>query len=268
MCVIIITNPEHPITREELRDAWTVNDDGAGLAYLKHGVIRFKRGYMNFNEYWQDVDDIQHRRDLMLHLRISTGAGVNKKGTHPYKASNVLKLEGRTREPVIAMNGVIYGQSLDKKAGVKLNDTASYIKDHAAAFKALNADILDIIGAATGAKWSAVTTGGIITTSDFIEHDGRQYSNLNHLTSAASWLDFYDYGRSVSAASAIQLIDLLDADTYASISADWPLYDELDEYRWNNCKYWRCSSCNGCISDIKTKKDARQFLINNQCWEF
>ena len=132
MCVIIYIPQNERISKEELEDAWRVNPDGAGLAYPDGGAVRFRRGYMNRDYYIKRVLELQeqHNGGLLLHLRISTGAGVTPQGTHPYKSGNVLKMQGRTTAPVVCMNGIITGQQLHKKDGQLLNDTASYIWDH------------------------------------------------------------------------------------------------------------------------------------------
>lgn len=269
MCVIIITNPKHQITAEELRDAWNTNGDGAGLAYVAEGRVHYERGFMNFKHYAETVRQLQAKYSLMLHLRISTAAGITPQGTHPYKVGNVLKMKGTTAAPVIAMNGVITGQNLHRKGGALLNDTASYIVDHADAFRVVNADVLDIIADATGAKWSAATTSGIIHSSDFVEHDGRQYSNLNHLYASYIYDYFFDCSSGSSGSSRhnfqhMTMENTLDAELIAEILDDWLLYDDIEEYIASHCNYLDCKYCAGCLSEAKTAQDLRDFLHNNR----
>ena len=274
MCVIIITNPEHPITREELRQAWKTNPDGAGYAYTdKDGAVVFERGFMNFKHYADTVEDLQSTRPLMLHLRISTGAGITPQGTHPYKAGNVLIMKGRTDRPVFAMNGIITGQDLKTKDGARLNDTASYMAAHPAAFKAINPDVLDIIAHDTGARWSAATPDGIITGGAFEDYDGRQYSNLNHLWryDAGRYLDRldpYDYesGRKKDGATyagEVTAREMLKPKLYRRVQKDYELLTETEEYVYHVCNNFICSGCDGCITELRTPKQLNEFLTRN-----
>lgn len=269
MCVIILTNPNNQITADELKEAWTVNPDGAGFAYAAADGVHFQRGFMNCDYFIKRVMELQQKHELLLHLRISTAAGVTPQGTHPYKAGNVLKMQGTTNAPVIAMNGVISGQKLKTKRGAKLNDTASYIAEHADAFKVINRDILDIIAHDTAAKWAAVTKDGIIHSDDFQYHDGRLYSNLNHIWSYnllnAYYNDVYDYDyHSSNCCGNLNYIEeLIEDKALAAIKKDKRLYLELREYEYQHCKYYDCKYCEGCIADIKSKHDAQRFLDNN-----
>lgn len=274
MCIIIITNPQHPISKEELEDAWTVNPHGGGLAYVEDNAVIFERGFMNKAYYIKRVLELQDDHELLLHMRISTGAGVTPQGTHPYKAGNVLAMRGRTQQPVAAMNGTIAGQRLETKQGAKLNDTASYIKDHAGAFKVINEDVLNIIAHDTGARWAAATPTGIIYSNDFEEYEGRHYSNLNHLWRYALLADVYDYAYSTNdysydyKSSGAYLRAFLDDKLLREIKKDKSLYLELREYEYQHCQYYDCKHCEGCIADCSNKHDIIRFLDNNEyIWE-
>ena len=274
MCVIILTTPENQITREELRAAWDTNPDGAGLAYSEAGLVHFQRGFMNCSHYLDTVQELQAERPLLLHLRISTGAGVTPQGTHPYKPGNVLRMKGTTQEPLLAMNGTIRGQPLLRKRGNLLNDTASYIWKHADAFQQVNGALLDIVSEATGAKWAAATPAGLVHSGNFQEYEGRLYSNLNHL-----WLaDYYSEPKKPAAERllnwweeeppeaeaapqyGLRLRDLLDADLYEAASRDWLLFDELSEYVWQHCSRPDCHRCSWCLSQADSLGDLRDFL--------
>ena len=288
MCVIIITNPDNPINETELKEAWETNPDGAGLAYVESGQVVFKRGFMNRDYYIKEVQALQDKRPLMLHLRISTGAGINPQGTHPYKAGNVLAMQGTTSQPVICMNGVIYGQKLETKQGNKLNDTASYIKNHSQAFQVINQDILDIIASDTGSKWSAATPNGIIWSDNFQEYQGRQYSNLNHINrwtgyisqglddlDIRDWLelyDSYDYTKPArpepDISERLKINHLLPDKLINQLKKDKALYEDTLEYIWQHCNYYDCKYCNDCLADCFTVQDIRDMLAGNtNIWE-
>lgn len=273
MCVIIITNPENPISETELNAAWNVNPDGAGLAYTESGKVFYERGFMNQKHYVQKVLQLQQKYQLLLHLRISTGAGVTPQGTHPYKVGNVLAMKGETTQPVIAMNGIINGQPLETKQGNLLNDTASYIKNHSEAFNIVNKDILNIIADATAAKWAAATPKGIICSQEFQEYEGRQYSNLNHINLYDWYTDSYDCSNSYiksnsSSYNSLKLKHLIDEKLLKKVNKYKDLKLELDDYIYQHCNYVDCKYCTGCISDAVSIKDLNQFLNNNwDIWE-
>lgn len=267
MCVIIITNPDNPIDREELSAAWDTNPDGAGLAYVDEGSVKFQRGFMNKSHYLDTVQELQTGRPLLLHLRISTGAGVTPQGTHPYKAGNVLKMKGKTQEPVLAMNGTIRGQALRTKAGAYLNDTASYLWEHQDAFHQVSEALLDIVSQATGAKWAAVTPGGILTGGEFEEHEGRQYSNLNHLwlydyyAPRDGLLAWYEETPAKNRRQYLFLKDLIPKYLYRQVKRDWLLLDDLEEFVWHHCNKPDCHRCPGhCLGDCETLQDLQEFL--------
>lgn len=263
MCVIIYKPAKQQITEEELRDAWTTNPDGAGLAYIQDGRVHYKRGYMYFKQYWAEVQKHQHA-ELLLHLRISTGAGVNKINTHPYKVGNVKRLRGVTTLPVICMNGIINGQPLHTKRGVKLNDTASYIIDHEDAFRVINEDVLDIIEDATDCRWAAATVDGVKLSKGFIKDDGLYYSNLNHKHWA--WIyqelydDVYDYSGSAynnnSSGANIDLAAYIDSKKLLHrIQAEPETAADLKEYISTHCLDWGCDTCHDCIYNARTIYD-------------
>lgn len=261
MCVIIITNPKNPISKKELRNAWNVNPDGAGYAYINNGEITFERGFMNFKHYYNVINELQQHHNLLLHLRISTAAGITPQGTHPYKAGNVLQMKGVTNNPVMAMNGIIRGQCLDKKKGIVLNDTASYIYEHPGAFKEINQDILDIISSDTAASWVAATTNGIIHSNDFITYNGRKYSNLNHID---YYSDFYDYSTPEYSIFNIELKHIINKDLYNQIYNNWQLFDALEDYTYYNCNIPNCKTCKYCMADCKTETELKQFLKDHE----
>lgn len=258
MCVIILTNPKHPISKKELKKAWNTNPDGAGLAYSTGGTVKYERGFMNMNHYIKKVLELQDKYDLMLHLRISTGAGITPQGTHPYKAGALLSMKGETTRPLICMNGVINYQELHQKKGNRLNDTASYILDHPDAFKIINGDILNIIAEATGARWAAVTPAGIITGGTFQEYKGRQYSNLNHINAG-----YYITAPDVPASNNLRLKHLINSSLYNQVIKDWPLFDELEDFIEFHCNLWQCYRCNSCLSEASSKAELIEILIAN-----
>lgn len=263
MCVIIFIPNGQRINQAELEDAWTTNPDGAGYAYNKGGRTVFKRGFMNKKFYVQRVMQLQEELDggILLHLRISTGAGVTPQGTHPYKVGNVLKMKGATTAPVYAMNGIILEEALQSVDGQKLNDTASYIKRHAEALRTPSADLLNILEEATGAKWAAVTGEGVLLSPGFTESEGLYYSNTNHLH---RWSSTYFEGYYVDTfENSLTAEDFLTPALTKKVRKNYGLLCEVEDYVYFMCRHWNCDRCNGCICEIETLQELRQFLKNN-----
>lgn len=263
MCVIIYKPAKQQITEEEVRQAWTVNPDGAGYAYINAGKVIFKRGFMNVDKFWQDVQNLQ-KFELVLHFRISTCAGITPQGTHPYKLGNVNRLSGTTTAPVIAMNGVINGQPLHTKRGNQLNDTASYIIDHKAAFNVINQDILNLIAENTDCRWAAATPEGVIISSNFKYENGLYYSNLNHKTLYYWYNDIYDYecaAKPTEPANNINLNAYIDSKKLLNqLRKDPETQRDLQEFIRDNCLDWNCDECHNCIYNAKTIWDIYEIL--------
>ena len=275
MCIIIITNPKHPISKNELSRAWSVNSDGAGYAYVNKGIIKFKKGFNDFETYWNSIKDLQKKHELLLHLRITSRGATIPENTHPFKVGDLLKQGGYSRKPVVAMNGTIHSQTLEWVDGVTLNDTASYIKDHESAFECLNKDIINIIADATKCRWASATTKGIIFDSDFVEHDGRFYSNLYHLY---FYDDPYYYGDSsyctygtdddYGLQNRLQAKHFISEDLLTKVKKDYDLWDRTEEYVYQHCNFTDCKYCKDCIANVETIAELKKFLEDNEDIDF
>ena len=177
MCVIIFIPMGKKISEDELKKAWKRNSDGGGYCYQHNNSVIFKRGIMEFEEYKKQVMELMGKYNLLLHMRITTSKIVNRVQCHPYRIDNVKQLEGRTKSPVVCMNGTIHGQTLKKDC----NDTMSYIMDYYDTFKILNQDIIDLIQDSTESRWACMTGDNVLLSSDFINVDGIWYSNRKHM---------------------------------------------------------------------------------------
>ncbi len=177
MCVIIFIPKDNGITKKELRKAWNVNSHGGGYCYQKDGNVVFKRGIMKYKDYENEIMDLIGKYDLILHMRITTSKVINKVQCHPYKIDNVKQLEGITKSPVVCMNGSIKQQKIIKEC----NDTMSYIIENYDTFNIMTQDILNLIQDSTHCRWAFMSPKQILLSSDFIEHEGRLYSNKRHL---------------------------------------------------------------------------------------
>ncbi len=226
MCVIIY-NPRDatPISRNELSDAWDCNPDGAGFAIQKNGKVLYKRGFMSKKQFIEEVEKYIGVYNTLLHFRISTSAKINKLQCHPYERSNIESLRGVTNDSVICMNGIVSCKYNDRK---KYNDTMNYIIDHQDSFKNINQHIIDMIGDVTGSKWFVMKPNTVYKTSDFIEHEGRWYSNRNHLSTYNIYKIYNDY----------YYDDVYDYNcSYDRKYKDYDYYDNYDNYDYDYCSY-------------------------------
>lgn len=192
MCVIIYCPVEAiPITKEELSEAWDSNPDGAGFAIQRNGKVYYNRGFMDKRHFIEEVEKYIGKYNTLLHFRISTSNKVNKLQCHPYERSHIESLRGKTSDSVICMNGIVSCKYTDRE---NYNDTMNYIADHPDYFDDhINQHIIDMVGDVTGSKWFVMKPHKIYKTSDFTEHEGRWYSNKNHLYAYNLYKVYKDY---------------------------------------------------------------------------
>lgn len=255
MCVIIVVPKGETISKNEIKDAWETNPDGAGFAYNNNERVYFKKGFMNFKAYWNAIERYIGKVDLLLHLRIATNPTINKQQTHPYKLRNPRKLSGVTKQPLICMNGIITNQNEYKN----MNDTMSYIKDHQQAFEVINQDILNIIESDTNSKWCVIKPDEIILSSRFSESEGKYYSNQNH-----KYKQTYTFTTNIN--PIMEVSDVINEKLLKKvIKEDEELYQEIQDFVEISCKYEDvCEWCNGdCLQDCRTIDELRDFIQFN-----
>lgn len=184
MCVIVYLPKGTKISEMELENCWDTNPHGAGIAWVEDEVIHYRKGYMDYYDFYYTNANIINNIsiDRVLHFRITSMGETSKSQTHPFKLSDnhkdYNKLECITKEPVMFMNGTIHGIALEKG----LNDTASFMKNviYEANLDYDNIYALDLIRIASGAKWCIMTPKGVYTLGDWKTKKGVKYSNLNH----------------------------------------------------------------------------------------
>ena len=210
---------------------------------------------MTFEAYWNAIEKLIGKRDLVLHLRISTNSTVNREQTHPFCLSNNKKIDGIVEEPVIFMNGTISNQVIYDE----MNDTQSYIEDHKQAFQVINQDVLNLISSDTDCKWCVVTSDDIILSDGFIESDGKYYSNLNHQDQ-----EYIPYNPDLIGKKIMSPRDIIDEALLDEIMADTDFYEDIEHYVWVRCRYQDC--CEWCLAhclyNLKTIGEIKKFYMN------
>jgi hypothetical protein len=109
MCVIIVAQKRLP-SEAELRRVWYRNDDGAGVAWVERGKVKWVKGLMRLDDVIELLPQI--KLPSVWHFRSATHGGVSKELTHPFlispKApfSNPLKGVLKAGESLLFHNGV------------------------------------------------------------------------------------------------------------------------------------------------------------------
>ncbi len=232
-----------------------MNSDGGGYAFNNGEHVVFSKGFMTFEAYWNAIQGIIGKRDLVLHFRKSTNSTVNRQQTHPFFLSNTKKLDGIVETSVIFMNGLIANQVLYDD----MNDTQSYIKDHKQAFEVINQDVLNLIKSDTGCKWCVVTSDNIILSDGFIESDGKYYSNLNHKDQ-----EYIPYNPDLIGKRIMSPHDIIDKPLLDEIIIDTDLYEDIEHYVHTRCRYQDvCEWCRAhCLYNLKTMGEIKKFYMN------
>lgn len=98
MCVIAVKKAG--ITwpgKRYLRNCYTNNPDGAGIAWVDDKGLHVKKGYFNWGLLYADLRALE-RYPVLLHCRMATHGSVSKENCHPFRLKN---------GAVLAHNGVI-----------------------------------------------------------------------------------------------------------------------------------------------------------------
>lgn len=258
MCVIIYIPENKEISKEEFNMAWDVNPHGGGFSIRTENGVYYHRGFMNKDDFYNEIIKYMGEYEMMLHFRISTSKSVNKVQTHPYNINNIEALKGFTKNPVVSMNGIISKQKEYIVNGTPYNDTMSYILDNNVLFKNINQSIIDIVEDDTDCRWCAMTPKGTIISSEFLEKDGIYYSNDNHLR----YMEFEYYFEDFFKERCIH--DLINDKVYDNIKKDNNLIKEINKFIHNKCDASYCVNCTKCLTSCKTIRDIKICLEENK----
>lgn len=110
MCVIAVCNTRS-MTEKEMRDAFEMNNDGAGFAWsTTDGLTNYLKGFMTADDIVSAYKSANMRRTLphVVHFRNATSK-VCPELTHPYivnnESPNITEYHGN--EPLLFHNGVL-----------------------------------------------------------------------------------------------------------------------------------------------------------------
>lgn len=131
MCVIFYqTKEQASFTYEEIQNASLTNPDGMGLMWNDGKSIKFRKGYFNVKNFYDDYISIRKMpttKDIALHFRIGTGSNIDVANCHPFPITSVnkrLKAKQGSCDVGVMMNGII------GKSTKEFSDTALYVRDN------------------------------------------------------------------------------------------------------------------------------------------
>ena len=196
MCIIIAKNKKDRLpTKEELKNSFNRNSDGAGFMYVDNGQVVVDKGYMTFDNFYKRFKELTARyndfenKSLVIHMRIGTSGTNTKSNTHPYIITNRVDLLHKTyikSDLGIAHNGVItdYTPTNTKQ---DINDTQLFIGTYLYGlyinYKEFykNRYIRKGIEKITNSKFAILDKNDeLYLIGDFIEEDGLSFSNTSY----------------------------------------------------------------------------------------
>ena len=95
MCIIIAKyrNGRLP-NKNELKNSFEYNSDGAGFMYVNNDKVVIDKGYMDYDKFIGRFEELCEKynnfdnKSLIIHCRIGTSSSNTAKNTHPYPVSN------------------------------------------------------------------------------------------------------------------------------------------------------------------------------------
>lgn len=104
MCLLVVHRPgAAPLTEDQIRNAWSANDDGAGFAYIHEGALVLRRPFFKLKPLIAAYLEA-HRlhgatSPFILHFRWATHGHISADNCHP------IPIDGT--EAVLAHNGIL-----------------------------------------------------------------------------------------------------------------------------------------------------------------
>lgn len=198
MCVIVIKEKDKDLpSKSFFYQCWKKNPHGAGFAYAVGNEVRIRKGFMEFEIFYEELLNAFEEFDLkskniLIHFRIRTSGLTDEYNCHPFPITsdaNQLRKKEVNCECAVAHNGTIQiFNNVDKI----LNDTQLFIKNVLSVFAKAdsnfyqNKDYLDTIERLSNyqskSKFAFMDKLGNITTiGEFFSYQRVLVSNLNFI---------------------------------------------------------------------------------------
>lgn len=209
MCIIVykIAGKKIP-SREILKNCFNNNNDGAGYMYADNGAVTIKKGFFDFNDFYNQLKADAKKYDLrnkalVLHFRIGTSGGLTKNKTHPFILTNKSKLINKYNGDAITCNaGVVHNGVLHNYVYGGLSDTQNFIKDFL--YNVYNSNLNENIknkiikNELNGDKLIILNNDGSVKKyGEFIYENGVYYSNTSYQAryyyTSKNYSSIYDY---------------------------------------------------------------------------
>lgn len=131
MCVIFYqTKKDALFSHEDFKNAAKTNPHGMGWMANVDGIIKYKKGYFDVDEFYKDYLALRKEKglvDISLHFRIGTGSAIDVANCHPFPISSVPKRIKSAKghcDIGVMMNGIIGASTKE------FSDTALYVMNN------------------------------------------------------------------------------------------------------------------------------------------
>lgn len=128
MCVCALqTKNQKNFIFDEIQNMMRVNPHGAGLMWNDGLSIKYRKGYFDAKDFYNDYIEIRKMpttNDIAIHARIGTGSAIDVANCHPFPISSVpkrIKSSHGSCDVGVMMNGII------GKSTKEFSDTALYV---------------------------------------------------------------------------------------------------------------------------------------------
>jgi hypothetical protein len=126
MCLLIVAPAGNRVSRRHLKEAFRINDDGAGFMFdlpgsmNKSGQDRVKifKGWFGFRQFYKDLRTCERAfptSTFVIHMRIGTSGSKTADNCHPFRVSS---------DAGFAHNGVMFGLGDSKRS-----DTREFVEE-------------------------------------------------------------------------------------------------------------------------------------------
>lgn len=184
MCVIAYLPANVKADKESFRNCFDFNPDGAGFMWQdrKHNLVKIKKGFMQFEPFWNELNSLPVNVDRVVHCRIATSGKVDRGCCHPFPVTKDIKEMKKTDHITrigVAHNGIISWAT--PKAGMQsfYSDTMAFTSEYLSKSKDIifNKEYGKMIQKATNSKFVILGGKDVSVIGDFIEDNGVLYSN-------------------------------------------------------------------------------------------
>lgn len=205
MCIILYKPKNRKLPDKTiLKNCFDNNNDGAGYMFVKNNQVYFKKGFTNFDTFYNELtkeykSNNLDSKNLVLHFRIGTSGGINKEKTHPFiisdKDEKLNQLKGYCKSAIVH-NGIFSNYVNDNK---NLSDTQNFIKGFLypllklSHFNFNNKDITKLINKQIETSKIIILDqkDNIFMYGNFIEDNGIYYSNTTYSYSYKKYYSTY-----------------------------------------------------------------------------